>query len=707
MNDAAQLERRALAHTTGRSSRLAGISAIALACTLAAPVVAQDAPQVAQPIASPASGQAAGQVYTPEDFARYAPKTALDMISQIPGFSITGGDNGERGLGQASQNILINGQRMSGKSNDAATALSRIDASSVTRIEILDGASLSIPGLSGQVANVVAEARKFGGSFKWKPQIRPGLKDVWTAGQLSLNGSFGKTDWTLGLTNDVGRQGHRGPEYAYDAAGTLLVTRQEYGRYNYNQPKVNASIARTADNGNILNLNGQYTDAQARESVYGDIVEQAGPIYSEAYTGGEDEYNYELGGDYEFALGGGRLKLIGLRRFEHSPFYSRFVSDQSGSDKGSLFNQTVDEGESILRGEYGWKAGSADWQVAFEGAYNTLVSTADLFDIDGATQTPVPLPGASAEIDEKRLQGSISHGRPLSDTLTLQATLGAEYSVIGVSGPDGDSRSFIRPKGSVAIAWRPSEDLVANAKLERKVDQLNFFDVLASVDVANNTGRGKNAGLVPPQRWNFTADIKKNLGAWGSIKPDISYSQISDYIEIIPISPTEEALGNVSSARAYSIGLEATILFDPIGWKGAKFDVYGNKFWSNIKDPLTGVSRPLSGQTKYNFGASLRHDIPGTDWAWGADVEHFEQSPRYRLTQIADGGPTRPYASVFIENKDVFGLTVRASVGNLFDSRDANSRTVYDGRRTQPIQFSEQREREFGNIWSFSISGKI
>ena len=83
MNDAAQLERRALAHTTGRSSRLAGISAIALACTLAAPVVAQDAPQVAQPIASPASGQAAGQVYTPEDFARYAPKTALDMISHV------------------------------------------------------------------------------------------------------------------------------------------------------------------------------------------------------------------------------------------------------------------------------------------------------------------------------------------------------------------------------------------------------------------------------------------------------------------------------------------------------------------------------------------------------------------------------------------------------------------------------------------------
>ena len=55
------------------------------------------------------------QSFVPADFEQYAPRTALDMVSQIPGFSVSG-DDGARGFGQASQNVLINGQRISSKS---------------------------------------------------------------------------------------------------------------------------------------------------------------------------------------------------------------------------------------------------------------------------------------------------------------------------------------------------------------------------------------------------------------------------------------------------------------------------------------------------------------------------------------------------------------------------------------------------------------
>jgi hypothetical protein len=88
------------------------------------------------------------QVYEPSFFARFAPKTAADMVGNIPGFSITSGSD-DRGFGQARQNVLINGRRVSGKANDARTALGRITAESVVRIEIVDGATLDIPGLSG------------------------------------------------------------------------------------------------------------------------------------------------------------------------------------------------------------------------------------------------------------------------------------------------------------------------------------------------------------------------------------------------------------------------------------------------------------------------------------------------------------------------------------------------------------------------------
>ena len=72
------------------------------------------APVLAQPPAT-AAPSAATRVYTPADFARFAPKTAFDMLAQVPSFTIRSADQ-ERGLGQASENVLINGQRITDKS---------------------------------------------------------------------------------------------------------------------------------------------------------------------------------------------------------------------------------------------------------------------------------------------------------------------------------------------------------------------------------------------------------------------------------------------------------------------------------------------------------------------------------------------------------------------------------------------------------------
>ena len=143
-----------------RLSLLAGVAAL-----ISAPATGQT-PAAAAPIA------AAKRVYTPADFTRFAPKTAYDMLVQVPSFSIRSADV-ERGLGQASENVLINGQRIANKSGGAIDQLQRTSAASVDRIEILDAASLGIAGLSGQIANVILKATAAGtGQFEWEPSVR-------------------------------------------------------------------------------------------------------------------------------------------------------------------------------------------------------------------------------------------------------------------------------------------------------------------------------------------------------------------------------------------------------------------------------------------------------------------------------------------------------------------------------------------------------
>jgi hypothetical protein len=78
----------------------------------------------AQTAVPPATGTATvKQVFTPADFTQFAPKTAYEMLVQVPGFTIRSADS-ERGLGQASENVLINGER--------------IAPGNVERIEIVD-----------------------------------------------------------------------------------------------------------------------------------------------------------------------------------------------------------------------------------------------------------------------------------------------------------------------------------------------------------------------------------------------------------------------------------------------------------------------------------------------------------------------------------------------------------------------------------------
>ena len=71
---------------------------------LASAAVLIAGPAVAQP-ATPTKPTPAGLklVYTPADFARFAPKTAYDMLAQVPSFTIRDPDTTERGLGQATR----------------------------------------------------------------------------------------------------------------------------------------------------------------------------------------------------------------------------------------------------------------------------------------------------------------------------------------------------------------------------------------------------------------------------------------------------------------------------------------------------------------------------------------------------------------------------------------------------------------------------
>jgi hypothetical protein len=691
---------------------LAGAALIVPAPLLAQAAGPSDPVVAPPPVAKPVSPQK--RVYTPADFARFAPKTAYDMLSQVPSFTIHMVDTQDRGLGQASENVLINGQRVTNKSGGAVDQLQNTPASSVERIEIVDAASLGIAGLSGQVANVILkETKKSSGQFEydadWRAHYtRPELY----GGNVSYSGQEGPVDYTFSVKNDFGRGGIGGPIWIYDADHVLTETRHEVFHSESSLLTFQGKFGINGPGSSVGNLTLAYTPYWNPVHLTDTRVEANGETRARTDVQHLAGRQTDINGDYTFALGPGRLKLIGLRHRDHEPLVVtdilRFTSSGAPSE-GSRFSRDTHIGETVTRGEYSWTGGKNNWQFSLERAFNSLDQHGRFFTLQPDDNfEEVPFPEGSGKVVETRYEAMATLSRPLSSKLDLQAAAGAEISHLDRTTDQEPARKFFRPKGSIVLGWHPDKAWDISLKVRRRVGQISFYDFLAQPELSEDRQNAGNPQLVPPQSWEFETDFAHDLGRWGKTSLNLHYYSVQDIVDFIPINEDEQGVGNLPHASRAGAESTSTILLDPIGFTGAKLDIDLGFEWTSVRDPLTGKFRPISGVRDHWGSLQLRHDIPHTQMAWGASVQHRHNTSDYYLTEIDQTLDIPWMVGLFVEDKNVMGMTARFSVVNIFNGRHTEDRTVWNGYRDRTaVAFIERHDELVGPIFDFSLKGNF
>lgn len=656
------------------------------------------------------SRQGGARVFMPADFAQFSPRNALEMLERVPGFTLRA-EESQRGIGQASANVLINGERTTGKSEGVTSQLQRIATDRVERIEIVEGATFGIAGLSGQVANVITKPSEISGRFTYRANFRPRYAEPsFIGGEVSLSGSGDDLEWTVAASNGVGRGAAGGDNaFIYNADGEIIEQRDVRMRFVGDFPRLSGNVRWSSPGGTIFSANASYRrgyqdfhNDQRRDLVVG--VDRFRDFH--ARTRGWD---YELGADVDFALFGGRMKLIGLERYDRRRTVadSTLIFDDGRPDEGSRFDSRIETGERIARSEFSWDMLGGSWQWDAEAAFNRLNRMAQLFDLAPSGEyIDVPFPNATGGVTEDRYETILTHSRSLADNLTMQLGAGGEYSTIAQTGENGLTRSFWRPKGSFNLAWQVEDGLDISFEIARRVGQLSFIDFLASVSLDQDQQNAGNVELVPEQSWDAHIEMRKNLGDWGSTTLRLFMRQIEDYIEFIPVDGGLETRGNIDSASVLGVRWNSTINLDPIGFNGARLDLLISAQETELEDPLTGRSRAFGGFEDRRYQIDFRHDIPNSDWAWGAGFQYFRLTQNIRLfeTNFNHEGPI--YTSAFVENKDVLGMTARLSVFNLTNGRARQDRLVYAGYRDRsPLLFRETENLSVQPIIGFTLSG--
>jgi outer membrane receptor for ferrienterochelin and colicins len=213
---------------------------------------------------------------------------------------------------------------------------------------------------------------------------------------------------------------------------------------------------------------------------------------------------------------------------------------------------------------------------------------------------------------------------------------------------------------------------------------------------------------VPPQSWEIETEVGRELGAWGKTRLRAFYHRVEDIIDIIPIGDDKEGIGNLPSATRFGMESKSTIQFDPIGWTGAKLDATLGFEKTDVRDPLTGDMRPISGTQNRWAEIIFRHDIANTSYAWGIEANHGHYTKRYFLTEVRRSWEGPWWFGVFVEHKDLMGLTVRADVGNILNARHRLTRFVYDGWRDEnPIAFVQRNNQLIGPVFQLNVRGSF
>jgi len=651
---------------------------------------------------SVAQDAGSAQSYTPDYFAQFQPNTARGMLGRIPGFTLQGGGNGARGFGQANLNILINGRRPSSKSSNANDILGRIPTQTVKRIDIVDGTSLDIPGLTGQVANIITTTGKLSGNWEYAARFEEGTRPQLGEGKASISGSRGHLDFVASVDLRQRRVTQMGVEQFFDGAGQLIEDRTEDLFSDGERPGIDLNLTYAPETDRVANLNlaGELANGRNGNRETFVAITEAGTTGSSISDSGEDEYNYEIGGDYSFPLGNGKLKLIGLHTFENSDLNNAFNFFEDGvAPFRSRFDQDIDEGEFIVRGEYSWKSTrSQDWQISWEGAFNFLDSTSEFVDTDTLLTID------NVRVEEQRTEANVTTSWALSEKVNVQTSLGAEYSQLEVTTANDPARNFFRPKGFVSASYDHSDKHIFRARLERGVGQLDFDTFVSSVDLTEDIASTGNSQIVPTQFWNGEIEVERKGGSTISGTAKIFARLIEDPIDQILFDDGSEGPGNLDSAFRYGIEGNMTWLMDNVGLKGGELELEGTLQDSRIEDPVTLLNRDINDITRWRYSATLRQDIPNSNWAWGVNFRQFKQDPFFRRDQSFEATFIRPVTIARLTHKNVFGTRVDLLYQNFLNLAIEQERLIFSGDRNGPLLQRELFSRRRGNRFSLVIS---
>lgn len=633
-------------------------------------------------------------IYPAAFFNKFFPQNSLDMIRQVPGFSLDGGRNA-RGFGGTAGNVLIDGARPTSK-NELQDILRRIPAAQVDRIEILRG-GIGASDAAGQtvVANIVRVAGSSTGTITGRLERDAGGR---YRPRFSLAYSTTLDGWETSSRLTAGQWSN--PRDALfilrDGDGTLTSTTREdrpergfWGSYN-------GEASKDLFGGRLVLNTRLNFDGQDRDTTR-DIFEGRMPddrLDSRTLIDGQNRFQgFELGADWSKTTASNwKIQLIGLTQIEARQNESLLTDENADGEQVFLsdFKSTDDTIESILRSTIG-KTGSAKLKPEFgvEVAYNSLDRSFDLTEEDQDGIIELDVPSSNVKVSEIRGEAFTNLVWQTSKKLTVEGGLTYELSRIKVTGDSAATQTFKFLKPTLSATYNVQDNLQIQLQAQRIIGQLNFGDFAATNDVGADRVLEGNPSLRPEKTWRVQGNVDWRYSDRGSLAVELFQQWRQDTLEQIILPTGGSGLGNAGSSRITGLNFDGVIPLDFV-LKGGLIEVNYRRRWTSLFDPIINADRNLSRRNLEWLGFMFRQDLPAHRLAWGITREGRFERPNFFVSEINRFSGNDRY-SVFIETTRFLNSKIRLEVESSTGERFVSDRTFFDPNRGGAITGTELR----------------
>ena len=634
-------------------------------------------------------------VYDQVYFNNYQPVTLKDMIRVVPGglniLSNLGQGKQSRGLGSAGDQILIDGKRMSGKTNDMSARLSRIQASQVERIELIRGTAEGLDVRSnGTLLNVILKTEA---ATDYYAEVMTQYNDV--TGQipellLTKNGAMNNLDYTVSYHYDTWLryqdefEDRQEPELLIrefrDLGKESEITRHTFtsnGKYNL-------------PSGDIIQLNAFYRD----ERRLTENLESQRDAVSDALLATEEQvldYNqtrWEFGADYETDLGNlGNLKsLLILSRTANldSIVQDEIVTDVS--ERLFTFVEDVVQTERIVRLNLSENVlESHTIELGGEAAYNQLMANQS-FDFADFEQSVV---------SEDRFEVFVTYTIPLNQQVNLQLAMNREKSTIeqdSIGIENTRQYEFWKPR--LELRYDLDEHNQFRVLTEKSASQLNLRNFVAKRNTEDDTIDLGNPFLRPETIQRTLVGFEHRFAQdTGTVKLEVFQEDIQDHISQAPLLDGGTGIGNIGDAESSGFNLESNFKLDSLGLDEALLSFSYEYRDTQANDPFLGEFRPLNSVPMHSYFLDYRHDLAELGLVYGLSAHKRTSMFRSDITLFEVRRNDIHVSNIFLEYTLAPGTRLRAEIRNPLNDTKRYDKTFYvDNIANQMIDRIELRE---------------